>query len=795
MAGLVCDVCGTENAPGTNFCVSCHSYLAWDEASRSQLSAPDAGSRTELRPGPKQGSETGSPRTSGSGGEGQAARTDAASQRNQPQVASTEDAEDRFQITTEENAATVAATGEPATLAVHVINTSTIVDGYVAEAVYPPAWLKVESSQVQLLPGTSDALSVSLRVVSETLVPAQQVQLVLRIRTLSTDPVHQDLPVLVTVPVIDAPVRLQPQPRMLRVRDKEAAEFTLTVDNSSANRPVRLRFSGSDPELAVRFRFEPPVLQIGPGGSGSVKVAVNATRPDPGQEISRALTVSALDGTRSVDTVITFQQATSARVESPPVTLEVEPSLLRVRDTTVGMVRVLVDNRAGTEWAQLQLRANDPERVVRVTWASPQIAVGPGRAMYADARLEAPLPEAGSEVSRTVTLSATDGRRRNSTATVTYVQIASASPMATLALRIEPSIVRVLDADGATVQVMVDNRNGQTGIRVYLEGSDPERAIGFVFSPPVVDVPAGQVRPVVAQLNSWRPPPGQDWTRQFTIKASDGHSSVEGSGSLAQASSRAAIELLSLRLDPTVLRLEHHRRGRLSVVIDNRNGAQPVRVSVGGDDPENVIRFKFKPNVVDVPPGMVARTTVSVRSPRPPGGQEATRSFAILATDGRQEVRADGSLIQSAGDPRPVARALFTLLGAAAMILGAFGPWLLDTGLTGRQLDVNEAVRVFKLPIDLSAIRVGNFIVDVRPFAGFISAGNIEILLAVLMIFGLTGPKGGLTRKMALLGFLVLAAPFVVLILAGSATWPDWGAVLVLGGCIAGYIGGLLVRR
>jgi hypothetical protein len=31
MAGKICDVCGAENEPGAAFCVSCHSYLAWDE--------------------------------------------------------------------------------------------------------------------------------------------------------------------------------------------------------------------------------------------------------------------------------------------------------------------------------------------------------------------------------------------------------------------------------------------------------------------------------------------------------------------------------------------------------------------------------------------------------------------------------------------------------------------------------------------------------------------------------------------------------------------------------------------
>ena len=45
-----------------------------------------------------------------------------------------------------------------------------------------------------------------MRVVSPTLVPAQQVRLVLSIRSTSQAPAHLDLPVLVTVPVLDVPV-------------------------------------------------------------------------------------------------------------------------------------------------------------------------------------------------------------------------------------------------------------------------------------------------------------------------------------------------------------------------------------------------------------------------------------------------------------------------------------------------------------------------------------------------------------------------------------------------------------
>jgi len=101
---------------------------------------------------------------------------------------------------------------------------------------------------------------------------------------------------------------------------------------------------------------------------------------------------------------------------------------------------------------------------------------------------------------------------------------------------------------------------------------------------------------------------------------------------------------------------------------------------------------------------------------------------------------------------------------------------------------------VLHLPIDLSAVPVFGFLLDLSQVARFVSAGSVEWVLAVMMTFGLTG-KGGLSRKMALLGILVLATPFVALAVTGQGEWPASGAFLVLGGCIAGYIGGLLARR
>ena len=467
------------------------------------------------------------------------------------------------------------------------------------------------------------------------MVPAQELRLRLRVRSMSQAPAQLDLPLYLTVPVIDAPVAVRAEPSLLRVRDKDTAGFTVVVDNARSNRFALVRFTGTDPELAVSFRFEPPMLEVAPGQTASVRVAATAPAPEPGQETTRPLTVTAHDGDRAVGTTITLQQATTAKAEDPMVTLEVEPSLIRVRDATSGLVRVVVDNRGGAEWAQVQLRATDPERVVKVSWAAAQVQVPPGQTAYTEARFTAPLPDAGTEVTRTVTVTASDGRR-TATTTATFVQVASASPMTTLGVRLEPTVVRVQDADNASVQVVLDNRQGRTGVRLFLECSDPERAVRGTFTPPVVDVAAGQIQIAMLRLDAWRPPYGQELSRPFTVTAGDGHQSVSASGSLVQASSRSAMEVLAVRLDPSVLRLANHRRGRMTAVVDNRQGAQPVRVTLRGDDPENSVHFAFSPPVLDVAAGAQAAAAVTVNAPRVAG---RARGVPAVRDRGRRRPR------------------------------------------------------------------------------------------------------------------------------------------------------------
>jgi hypothetical protein len=455
---------------------------------------------------------------------------------------------------------------------------------------------------------------------------------------------------------------------------------------------------------------------------------------------------------------------------------------VRVRDSAVGRVRLFADNRGGTRPAVLQLEASDPEEQVLVTWTPTELRVPPGSTGTAEGRFEAPLPDPGTEVSRTITISAVDGRR-TSTATATFVQVASASPMTTLAVRLDPAVVRLRDADVVTTQVILDNRRGRAGVRIFLNGSDPERVLGFAFAPAMVDLGPGQVATVGLQLSSQRPEPGQELTHPFTVTASDGQTGVDASGSLVQSASRAAIEVLALRLDPSVLRLDTRRRGQLNATIDNRRGAQPVRVWLKGEDPENVVNFQFAPGVLDVPAGQVATAAVQIQAPRPASGRDLSRAFGIMASDGNSEMHAGGSLIQSAADRRPIARVLFTLIGSLIMIFGALAPWLAD-GTRG--VDLNA--EAFGLTINLGRLE------RLEPLLGILSLGLVVAGFGVLALIGLTGRSGRLTRFAAFLGTVVMVGLGILVALTNQAS-VGGGLVLVLVGCVLAYIGGRLIRR
>ena len=113
------------------------------------------------------------------------------------------------------------------------------------------------------------------------MVPAQELRLRLRIRSMSETPAHLDLPLYLTVPVVEAPIGLRAEPQLLRVRDRDTAGFSVVVDNTRSNRFALIRFTGSDPEWRRRSASNRRLLEVAPGQIGSVRVAATAPKPDP----------------------------------------------------------------------------------------------------------------------------------------------------------------------------------------------------------------------------------------------------------------------------------------------------------------------------------------------------------------------------------------------------------------------------------------------------------------------------------------------------------------------------------
>jgi hypothetical protein len=387
-------------------------------------------------------------------------------------------------------------------------------------------------------------------------------------------------------------------------------------------------------------------------------------------------------------------------------------------------------------------------------------------------------------------------RLRNTTGRFAYrdmaVQVTVPIVEAPFVVRTEPRLIRAHDHAAAVCTVVVENPRSNRWARVRLSAADPEQAVRSTWHSPELDVPPGGEARTDVRFDAPAPAPGGEVSRQITVTAAEGQQRAETTVTLTQSASRAAIELLSLRLDPTVLRLGARHRGQMTAVIDNRGGDTPVSLSLRGDDPENSLGFSFSPATVQVPPGQQAAVRVTVTAPRTPPGQEVTRPLTILASDGRSDTRVDGSVIQLASSRRGLARVLLTVLGGLAMILGSLLTFVSNTQNSAVELTAEEISREvdashpeFGIPDDLNAMGVENVV----------SIGLVLIILGGLVIFGLTGRTGRLTRVAALLGAVVVVATFVGSATVADGSGPASGAVLAFAGCVAGYIGGLLARR
>ncbi len=161
--------------------------------------------------------------------------------------------------------------GRTATVTVTVRNTGTVVDRYTFEVLGAAApWVRFSPDSLSLFPEASGTVNLVLAPPREPTVHAGPTPMGVRI-TSSEDPEGS----VVEEGTIDvgafSDITLELVPRVARGRVVGRAQ--LAVDNRS-NCSYRARAEGTDPQMALQFRFRPAVVDIAPGGAQFVKVAI-----------------------------------------------------------------------------------------------------------------------------------------------------------------------------------------------------------------------------------------------------------------------------------------------------------------------------------------------------------------------------------------------------------------------------------------------------------------------------------------------------------------------------------------
>ena len=340
-----------------------------------------------------------------------------------------------------------------------------------------------------------------------------------------------------SVPVVDAPVTVRVEPSIARAKDVDTARLAVVVDNAAANRPATVRLAGTDPELAVAFHFDPAEITVGPGESGP---RASGDHVGPARTGSRAHPVADRERDRGPPARRRHRHAGAVDVAGGR-----GPDGGADGDPVPGAAPRRRQHRgAGDRSATRPAGSGRPYDSTPPTPSGWSTSAGaprrcgcrPAVRPTSTSDVSCPAIEPGTEVSREVALVASDGKRTARTP-VTLRQSASTSPMTTLAVRLDPSVVRLTNRRRGSSAVIVDNGQGRAPIRLWLRGDDPENVLAFTFTPAQLDIPAGQSVTSRMSFSGPRAPGGREITRSFTVAATDGRSAATNTGSIIQSAS------------------------------------------------------------------------------------------------------------------------------------------------------------------------------------------------------------------------------------------------------------------
>jgi hypothetical protein len=465
----------------------------------------------------------------------------------------------------------------------------------------------------------------------------------------------------------------------------------------------------------------------------------------------------------------------------PSATLEVRPSLIRLEDHAAGEFVVRLDNRAANFPQTMRLTASDAEGVVRFAFAPDVVTVPAGQVVELPVSFSAPEPDPGREFSRQITVEAGNDAGR-AAVPLTLVQRTTAVAVdPPVRVRVEPSSLRVERSNTADFDVLIDHRGGLREVTVSLAARDPARAMGFAFSSEQVVVEPGTVARVRGRLSAPLPQRGETVQYAFSIVASDGVQDVEAPGMVELTSPPEPILTAVLRVDPPSQLIVNERQAAFQVSVDNRRGVEPLGVSLEGSSEDGTARLEFEPAELVVPPGQVVSARLAVDAPRPAPSESATRRLHLIATDGVRSIEAHAVFTQATADRRPIVSRVLVIIGGLLVIIGALAEWFGGFSPFLPSIDLIGALA--RSQVDLRDLSL------TEP-----ATRTIVLLLGALMLLGLIGSSGRLTRVSAVLVVLVTVGWLIFLAVAAVVPGLGLGLPLVWVGAVLGFVGGVLAR-
>lgn len=195
--------------------------------------------------------------------------------------------------------------GQAASLEVRIYNAARIVDELVVVAVgLDESWVQTTPPSVSLLPDSEGTVRVIFTIPRDAPLPPGDQLIGIKVTSVGTSGASRVEELTLDIATIrDAAMVAEPQ----LVRGGRSSEFRVRVDNRG-NQPLALELEGQDAEAAVQFHFTPPRLDVPPRASATSRLKAVAHRALTGNEVQRALTVSARGSGLELSARMTFAQ-------------------------------------------------------------------------------------------------------------------------------------------------------------------------------------------------------------------------------------------------------------------------------------------------------------------------------------------------------------------------------------------------------------------------------------------------------------------------------------------------------